>query len=727
MKKGKVFSIKTRLPLLALVSSFLAAVIITLLSPQVPGAFSGPSYAGMESGMIAERTLTAGKALSYELPERTELLREEARENTASIFLMKRSTTLTVIKRFNRFSELLFSYGNDFDEAFLQDIQSLFGRELSPALQFFFTERGEQVIELVPLIEEMVREVMKRGLFKQEELQGVQQLLLHRFAGPEKEVIQLPLEEGLTKNDIPFFVEEALSPLTLEKEKLSFISSITSLICESNAVFDPLLTEEAKKEAAAAVSPVTKRIEKGEQVVGQGELITKEISQKIDAISSESGRTNHFRVLGSFLHLLLLFFLGWKLLYPHLNKQMRSLQNNIILLSSWLLFYLYAALLIPLIGSGITPLRSFFLPTALLAMIITSMIGRRTAFLLILLSAFSLFPLASFGKADLLFIMASGLIGIQVIIFSEKRIDLVRGSLLITAVHCLLVIIIGLIMQQEFSWILFSMAIVTVNAFISTMLNLVFLPILEHVTNAPTVFRLIELSDTSTPLFDRLLITAPGTYNHSMSVASMSESAARAIGARHLLARVGALYHDIGKIEQPGYFIENQTGSNKHDELKPSLSVAVIKSHVKLGIEKAKELKLPQEVVDIVGQHHGNGLIEYFYMEARKGEGENGKVNPEEYSYNGRPPTSRESAIVMLADTIEASTRTLKKPTIAKLEKYIWSRIMDRLTNRQLMNSDLTFSDLEKIKQSFVQILAGQFHSRIEYPKMEEGNNKTNE
>lgn len=727
MRKERKESLTRSIPLLAVLISFLAAAAVTLFSPQIPGAFIGNAYPDMVEGSLAERTITAEKALSYVLEEETEALRDEARKKTPSVFTLDMQGTLVTLKRFDRLAELVNLHQDDFSNRFHLELQALMTGEPDRHMETFFSRRKAQAVELLPLAGEMLRNILYLGLFESEDIQGIDTITLESFSGAEKTLREFRAEEALTLNSIPGFIENSLSPLSPDQDELSFITSICLGLVEPNVRFDPILTEKARAAAAASVKPVTRSIEKGEEIIEQGEPVGPEAREKLQALASAGGGRDHQRLAGTYLLLILMFTLGWKFLSPFLHNQFRGLQNTIIILASWLIFYITAALLISFLPTGFLPLRSFFLPSALAGMIVTSMMGKRPAFFLILLAAFSLIPFTTIGKADLLFIIASGLIGIQVILISEKRIDLVRGALLITALHLVLVLLISLVLQQNISWTLLSFGIVTINAFISTMLNLVLLPILEHLTNAPTLFRLIELSDTSTPFFDRLLISAPGTYNHSMSVASLSESAARAIGANPLLARVGALYHDIGKIEQPEYFIENQTGNNKHDELKPSLSVAVIKSHVKLGIEKAKELKLPQEVVDIVGQHHGNGLIEYFYMEARKGEEENGKVIPEEYSYNGRPPTSREGAIVMLADTIEASTRTLKKPTIAKLEKFIWSRIMDKVSNRQLMNSNLTFSDLEKIKQSFVQILAGQFHSRIEYPRMEEGNTKNNE
>jgi putative nucleotidyltransferase with HDIG domain len=257
------------------------------------------------------------------------------------------------------------------------------------------------------------------------------------------------------------------------------------------------------------------------------------------------------------------------------------------------------------------------------------------------------------------------------------------------------------------------------NGIASGMLVLGFLPPLEHVLNAVTVFRLIELSDLNAPILKRLLITAPGTYSHSVMVANLAESACQDIGANALLARVGAYYHDIGKMDQPDYFIENQTAYNKHDDIAPRLSATVIRSHVKLGVEKARLLGLPREVTEIIAEHHGNSVISWFYNEALKREGADSKsgVNMEDFTYPGKPPRSRESAVVMLADVTEAATRTLKKPSPARLDKFIQELIMNKVEHGQLSESELTFRDLETIKNAFVRVLAGYYHSRIEYPK----------
>jgi putative nucleotidyltransferase with HDIG domain len=249
-------------------------------------------------------------------------------------------------------------------------------------------------------------------------------------------------------------------------------------------------------------------------------------------------------------------------------------------------------------------------------------------------------------------------------------------------------------------------------------LTLGFLPVLESALNAPTVFRLQELSDLNAPALKRLLSVAPGTYSHSVTVAHLAESACREIGADALLARVGAYYHDIGKIEQPEYFIENQSGYNKHDDINPRLSATVLRGHVKFGMERAEALGLPETVKDIIAQHHGTSLISYFFNQAQKDAPE---TSSDDYCYPGPLPSTREAAVVMLADSVEAASRTLKKPTITRLEQFVRDLVMDKFGHDQLSASELSFHDLDIIMNTFVRILAGHFHSRIEYPKIREG------
>jgi putative nucleotidyltransferase with HDIG domain len=307
---------------------------------------------------------------------------------------------------------------------------------------------------------------------------------------------------------------------------------------------------------------------------------------------------------------------------------------------------------------------------------------------------------------------------------AEKRMDIIKAALIIAAANCLAIIVLLLARNAgigDYPSLLFWAAL---NGIVSGMLVLGVLPPLEHALNAVTPFRLLELSDLNAPVLRKLFTAAPGTYSHSIMVANLAEQACQDIGADSLLARVGAYYHDIGKMENPDYFVENQGDHNKHDDINPRLSATVIRSHVKLGIEKALSLGLPKDVIAIIAEHHGNSLIAWFYNKATQQEEQ---VNAEDFAYPGAPPRSRDSAVVMLADVTEAAARTLSKPTAAKLEKFIQQLFDAKVAHGQLADSELTFRDLETIKNAFVKVLAGYYHSRIEYPdqKKEEDNEKT--
>ncbi len=256
-----------------------------------------------------------------------------------------------------------------------------------------------------------------------------------------------------------------------------------------------------------------------------------------------------------------------------------------------------------------------------------------------------------------------------------------------------------------------------INAVVSPLLAMGFLPIFESLFNLTTDITLLELSDMNHPLMRRLAMEAPGTYHHSMVVGNLSENAAEAIGANPLLARVGAYYHDIGKMEIAEYFVENQSGiKNKHEKLTPNMSALIIGSHVKKGVELAEKFDLPEKVTDFIEEHHGTTLMTYFYNKAKES-GENGELHDEDFRYPGPKPNSRETAIVMLADSAEAASRTLDEPKPNRIRNVIQRIINDKFAAGELSDSALTMHDLKQIENSFVNMLIGVFHARIDYPR----------
>lgn len=256
-----------------------------------------------------------------------------------------------------------------------------------------------------------------------------------------------------------------------------------------------------------------------------------------------------------------------------------------------------------------------------------------------------------------------------------------------------------------------------VNGLVCSFLVIGSLPFFESLFNALTNIRLLELSDFNHPLLKRLILEAPGTYQHSLVVGNLAEVASEAIGANSLLARVGAYYHDIGKLEKAEYFSENQAPQlSKHDKIFPSISKLIIVNHVKDGIDLARKFKLNPLIVDFICQHHGTSLTYYFYCRALEGMEENQEIKEEGFRYPGPKPQTKEIAIVHLADSIEAATRSLEEPMPSRIEELVRKIINNKFIDGQLDECELTLKDLEKIASTFTRILSAMYHSRIKYP-----------
>jgi len=430
------------------------------------------------------------------------------------------------------------------------------------------------------------------------------------------------------------------------------------------------------------------------------------------------GHTEEMRKIIGTIFLVFSFYAMYVILQGRaiLGKELNNSERY--LLASITGAYIIGSVLIKYLASFVDAFPiSLAIPTGLFIMLLAVFLGKRPAMLMAIALPFGAYFVGAFDNYSYLIALVSGAAASTVLHNESNRMSLIKAGVVIAAANCFAVVVVLLIRQAnfyEYPALLFWAAL---NGIICGMLTLGFLPPLEHALNAVTPFRLMELSDLNAPILRKLFTTAPGTYSHSLMVANLAEQACQDIGANALLARVGAYYHDIGKMENPDYFIENQTDHNRHDEIAPRLSATIIRSHVKLGVEKAQSLGLPKDVISIIAEHHGNSIISWFYNKATEQEV---TVSSEDFSYPGSPPRSKESAIVMLADVTEAAVRTLNKPTAGKIDKFIQQLFEAKIDHGQLSESDLSFRDLEIIKKSFVRVLAGYYHARIEYPKQKE-------
>ncbi len=455
-------------------------------------------------------------------------------------------------------------------------------------------------------------------------------------------------------------------------------------------------------------------VQKGEKVIRKGFVISEEAYRKLEKMANVREYIDYRAFADALIYFAVLIVLWFFLFSKTLVGHTPLLKESVVQVLFFLANYAAAVFVQKLPFAASSPYKlCIFLPNLLFIFLIVILFGEKQAVFFALISALGLFNASNFSLIVFFYTLSTGFVCCRIIRKLENRIQMVFAALITAMLNVLTAFLLKVIFDDNFDSagiIAFGLAI---NGFLSGILVLGLVTPLEQILNTASVFRLIDLSDLNNPMMRKMLLTASGTYNHSLMVAQLAENACKAIGANSLMARVGAYYHDVGKIDQSEYFVENQSGQNKHDEINPNLSVSIIRSHVKKGVEIANSLRLPRQVIDIISEHHGNGVMQYFYQEALKA---NPDTKPEDYSYFGNPPTSRESGVVMLADTVEAACRTLDKPTVPRLEKFIHTLIEAKMQAGQLKNCALTFGELTKIQDTFVSILAGYYHSRIEYP-----------
>ena len=465
------------------------------------------------------------------------------------------------------------------------------------------------------------------------------------------------------------------------------------------------------------IDPVT--VMKGEKIIKKGFAITEEGYAKLKKMSASPLYIDYRAFANSELYLLLLSIM-WYLLFTFISVNRKLLFKEPLL---QVIFFLAVFAVTAFCGKF--PAFSspysicIVIPSALCIMIVTILYGNLSALLLSIIMSIGVLCATNWQIPTFLLTLASSLTAAAIVRKIERRLDLVFAGLMISAFNIVYVLLFSVIFNETFDEMPKLMIGLAINGFLSGILTLGLLTPLEIMLNTASVFRLMDLSDTNTAIFKQMQIQANGTYNHSMMVAQLAEAGCREIGANSLLARVGAYYHDIGKMDQSEYFVENQVNGmeNKHNDLNPTLSASVIKSHVRKGVEKARQLHLPQAVIDIISEHHGNSIITYFFNSAKE---KDPSLDEDDFRYPGIPPTTKESAVVMLADTVEAACHTLDNPTSPRLEKFITILINQKVELKQLDNCDLTFRDISGIKAAFVNLLTGYYHSRIKYQNQQD-------
>ena len=479
------------------------------------------------------------------------------------------------------------------------------------------------------------------------------------------------------------------------------------------------VTNQRNEEMLAAVEPVFYKVQPGEVLVRAGDMVTHEQQIKLQALFRATPGVVDWHVFGGCVVLGLFLLLGL-FITPSGNKGtvLRTKDQNLIALllvvfsvAAWCTMYVLAAAA----SASTAHVLAFAFPvaggTGMAALIFAA---RRYCTVGLMLSFFATVIFRG-DIALFFFYFMSSMTNTWLVLRSQNRQDVIWGSVPLLLWMLMTGLGAALFIHLEWSQLPFLLLALVCNAVGSLFLLFALSPVLEMLMGYTTRFRMMELMNLEHPLLQELMMTVPGTYHHSLVVSNLVEAGAAAIGANSLLCKVGALYHDIGKISRPEYFVENQFGGpNPHDRLSPAMSALILFSHVKQGAELAEEYHLGREITDIIVQHHGTRGAMYFYNKALQ-MGENPRL--QDYSYPGPRPQTKEAAIVMLADSVEASSRTLVDPTPARIRAHVTKIVKGVYAEGQLDESDLTFRDLNKLIDSFVRIIIGLFHQRIAYPE----------
>lgn len=505
-------------------------------------------------------------------------------------------------------------------------------------------------------------------------------------------------------------VDDYLSSQELE----SNIEVILREMCESqikaNYFFDQSKTDEAVKEALKSVSKVM--IKKNQTIVKEGEPITQQqinILTELGLVGEDLSKDYIYTYI--ILAFFVLFVLGMQ--YMYLKKEKKE-----ILIDTKLVFLILLLNLLSVISARVfTFVSLFIIPIACAPILMTVFLDSKISIVINSLNLLFVTVIVGFDPQVILIGIVSTIVSSTTLKKISQRNDILYSTVYVAAAVAVVILSSGILLSNNIKQILLDVILAVFGAFISGILAMGLLPFLESSFSLVTNMKLLELSNPNNPLLKRLLMEAPGTYHHSVMVANLAEVAAEEVGANPMLVRVGAYYHDVGKIKRPFFFGENQLGgTNPHDKISPTLSTTIIISHVKDGLELAKEYDIPKVVSDMIVQHHGTTLVKYFYYTLKNSSENPDEIREEDFRYPGPKPQSKEAAIIMMADSVEAAVRSIQEPTLEKIEDMVNNIVKDKMNSNQLNECDLTFRELEVIKACFLRVLKGIYHHRIEYP-----------
>ncbi len=499
--------------------------------------------------------------------------------------------------------------------------------------------------------------------------------------------------------------------LGLTPAQSNVVSSLAWQFIVPTVFPDEEATAEARDEAAAAVEPVTRTIVQNQRIVRAGDIVTAADVEAVTELGLMQAEFNWQRLLS----LLLLSCLSTAIIVLYWVQFGRVYGNgrSLVLLAGLILFFVIAGKAMTATSGSLV----FLYPLAALSMLLAVVFDVRFSIVVTVILAALIGVIAPNSLQLAIYVAVGGIMAVLTLRDANRVVAFFRAGLIAAAGYILVMLIYAIPQQVDTFLILQQTGYAVANGMLSAALTLVGFYVVGGLFGIITILQLQDLSRLDHPLLQELLRRAPGTYHHSIMVANLAEQAAERVGANATLVRVGAFYHDIGKMNRPPFFTENQEGANPHDSLDAYTSARIIIGHVTDGLELARRYRLPNRIRDFIAQHHGTRVVKGFYMKARAQAGEDAdEVDADQFRYPGPRPQSREAGIVMLADAVEATSSAVRPNTPAAIEKLVNTIVDDDLMEGQLNASGLTLGDVAKIRMSLIESLKGRYHVRVKYP-----------
>jgi putative nucleotidyltransferase with HDIG domain len=716
-------------------------VIFALAIAYLTSYLPSKSLPEWESGAIAPADIVITEELTIEDEETTQTRRQEAEDKEPPVYRLNSKVFLKVRVKIREFCEsgrelIAEPPDGEKQQEFIEASSETYFIELSPQTLRYLIK-----LEFSPTLEEsliaLISEVSDRGIIINKGLytHNEQDLgfILIRGAGAESKQFVTTV---LDKEEAKTILTNEINLLELPDEEKSVLTELSHSFLTANVDFAPLETATRKEAARRSVDPSYFTMKKGKVIIRKGDEVTDDILNQIrDYNQNLSARPTWLINFAGSLILFSLLLYGL-LYYLQSRRDAADALNRFILMGSiliiTLLLYKVSGYLSDLFSQNAR--LTFFsyaesyryaFPLQMGTLLITFLAGVHLALFLVIFSSI----LSGFlfnSELLMIFTLVGGfaaILGVKLLGKPTRTPVLRAGILLIAPVNVAAITSFHLLqggitsLQPYLSEVFMGI----LGGVMSSALAFLLLPVLENMFGIVTPAKLVELTNSELPIFRKMAMEAPGSYHHSLVVASLAEETAKDIGLDPMLVKAGALYHDIGKIKRPEYFIENRTRNfDMHRDLKPSMSSLVIINHVKEGVDQAAKLHLPRRVKDIIAQHHGNSLVRYFFEKAKvEYDPEMQTIGEESYRYPGPRPRTKEAALVMLADSVEAASRSLKKPTKPNLKRLITEIFNSSLQDGQLDESSFSLSELKLAANSFLSTLDTIYHPRVEYPGFE--------